>query len=115
MTTDWMSMNWDLDGGGHEGWAAPVLDDGREAHGSSGHGQFVRGITGKYPVDPYMDDVEIVPDVHVAGWGAPANAAGEDGPGPGCSPSSTKTSPSSKPLWRPRTMPMPLRRRVLDR
>lgn len=61
-------MSWDLDGGGHEGWAAPVLDDGREAHGSSGHGQFVRGITGKYAVDPYMEDVEIVPDVHVAGW-----------------------------------------------
>jgi hypothetical protein len=61
-------MSWDLDGGGHEGWAAPVLGDGREAHGSSGHGQFARGITGKYPVDPYMPEVEIVPDNHVVGW-----------------------------------------------
>jgi hypothetical protein len=61
-------VSWDLDGGGHEGWAAPVLGDGREAHGSSGHGQFARGVTGKYPVDPYMPDVEIVPDDHVVGW-----------------------------------------------
>jgi hypothetical protein len=63
-------MGWDLGDGKHAGWAACVVPDGRLSVGSTGVGQLVHGVTGKYPQDNLSPEVEIVPDIEVQGWRA---------------------------------------------
>lgn len=61
-------MGWVDDDGRHEGWAAPVVKDGRTSGTYKADGVLVRGITGNYSRDDLLLDYEYVPDKDVIGW-----------------------------------------------